>query len=643
MIFALAFACSSRSEPVRPPDDAGEAVPSVPSPASARLDRAEFNRRAAEHAAQVFWVADADGSGTPDPSEVVWTWGPSPWRVWDAPTLASEMDRWATWTDAPAESARLTAVRRELAVGRPTLVLTEVSVDEQPFVDAMIEVGHALDRLHALQLGVAGVALADDGPSRALGFRNQVPWCVQSGLADDVNCRATAEPVPHEVGVYDRELQTPGFCAALEAAGVMDPFSAVTAGPKAVPYPEAWPAEMAVARQALERAADLLPDAEAPQRDYLRAAAAAFASNDWFAADAAWVKVTADNSRWAIRVGPDETYWEPCDRKAGFHLMFARIDSGAAEWKRALEPRRDALEAAMAAKAGPPYAPREVRFQLPEFVAIVLNAGDSRSPTGATSGQSLPNWGPVAESGGRTVAMSNLDSDPDSTAAKRSQAASLLCELGPYTDDPLPLRYSTVLHEVAHNLGPASGYRVDGKTDEQIFGGELATLLEELKAQTAALWLTDVLQRDGVITAEFAHQAHQADLVWLLGQVAQGLTDAQGGWSTYPQLSAIQLGLLIEAGALRWDPTRTAADGRETGCLVVDPVALPAAIDGMAGVVFGIKARGDRAAAEVLHAQHVGGADHTLHGLIAERWRRVAAPSFVYGFRRATLRGVEGN
>ena len=27
-----------------------------------------------------------------------------------------------------------------------------------------------------------------------------------------------------------------------------------------------------------------------------------------------------------LRVGPDETYWEPCNQKGGFHLTFARIN-----------------------------------------------------------------------------------------------------------------------------------------------------------------------------------------------------------------------------------------------------------------------------------------------------------------------------
>ncbi len=40
-----------------------------------------------------------------------------------------------------------------------------------------------------------------------------------------------------------------------------------------------------------------------------------------------------------------------------------------------------------------------MKFKLPDFIDVVLNAGDQRNPHGATIGQSLPNWGPVADAG----------------------------------------------------------------------------------------------------------------------------------------------------------------------------------------------------------------------------------------------------
>src|SRR6476620_46419 len=114
------------------------------------------------------------------------------------------------------------------------------------------------------------------------------------------------------------------------------------------------------------------------------------------------------NSKFYLRIGPDETYFEPCSRKAGFHVSFARINQDSLEWQKKLEPVKTDLEKAMADLAGAPYKARDVKFHLPDFIDIVINAGDSRDAFGATIGQSLPNWGPVADGRGRTVAMTNL-------------------------------------------------------------------------------------------------------------------------------------------------------------------------------------------------------------------------------------------
>src|SRR5437773_12035108 len=108
---------------------------------------------------------------------------------------------------------------------------------------------------------------------------------------------------------------------------------------------------------------------------------------------------------------------------------------------------------------------------------------------GATIGQSLPNWGPVAEAGGRTVAMTNLYGDADSRAQLGIQMSSLFCKatnLKATTGGKESL-VGSLLHEAAHNLGPAHEYKVNGKVDTVAFGGPLASMLEDLKAQTSSM------------------------------------------------------------------------------------------------------------------------------------------------------------
>ena len=194
---------------------------------------------------------------------------------------------------------------------------------------------------------------------------------------------------------------------------------------------------------------------------------------------------------------------------------------------------------------------------------------------------------------------------------------------------------STVLHEAAHNLGPAHEYRVDGKTDDQVFGGALASTLEELKAQTAALYYADWLVARGLLSRQDADAAHLRDVLWAFGHIAQGMLDARGKPKAYSQLAAIQMGYLNQRGVLQWKATEKAANGSDTGCFDVDLAKWPAAVDDMSRLAFGIKSRGDRVLAEKTRDEWVtdGTAWAGLRGVIQERWLRAPKASFVYSIQ----------
>ena len=123
-------------------------------------------------------------------------------------------------------------------------------------------------------------------------------------------------------------------------------------------------------------------------------------TNDWVPADEAWSKMNAQNSKWYVRIAPDEVYWDPCNQKAGFHITFARINTDSLAWQAKLVPVQQEMEKSIAASASGRRTRRaRSRFHLPDFIDIVINAGDDRKPSGATVGQILPNWGPVAARG----------------------------------------------------------------------------------------------------------------------------------------------------------------------------------------------------------------------------------------------------
>ncbi len=631
------------------------------------VERVAFNRLAAELYLPLFWRTDKDADKQLDPEELATLWGiPGDGYVSGGQFTAGMTEAYGkivarkNGTDAvkldAKEKKRRDLVAKELAQGRPTLVewdFTKSSPEDRAIVGHVMKAAVIVERIHAKQNGVDGLfdkIPADDAASKMMFFRNQGPFCKAPQTENDKACSALFEKPAQVSGLYPASIQKDKkFCAALEKSpdekALMAPFVVVREGEKkgelkAVPYTVEYKDDMAAVAKELRAAADAIKSKdEAAFKTYLSAAAQSFTDNNWEPADEAWSKMSVANSRWYLRIGPDETYFEPCSRKAGFHVSFARINQDSLAWQKKLEPVKKDMEAALATLAGPPYTARDVSFHLPDFIDIVVNAGDSRDSAGATIGQSLPNWGPVANEGrGRTVAMTNLYTDDDSKAAQVDQAASIFCKetMSIFDADPKLMTASTVLHEAAHNLGPAHEYKVDGKTDDEIFSGELASMLEELKAQTAALYFTDWLVGRKLLEKDMATKTHVRDVTWAFGHIAQGMYNSEKKLKAYSALAAIQLGHLYKEGAVTWDAKSMAANGTDKGCMMVHVDKLEPAIASLAKTVLHIKGAGDKAGALSLKKEFVdgGGAWGKLRDkTIRERWLRAPKASFVYSIR----------
>jgi hypothetical protein len=338
-----------------------------------------------------------------------------------------------------------------------------------------------------------------------------------------------------------------------------------------------------------------------------------------------------------VRAAPDETYWEPCSRKAAFHLTLALVDKGSIEWQAKLAPHQNDMEKRIAAQAGAPYRVRKVSFHLPDFIQIVVNAGFDRMPLGGVAGESLPNWGPVANEGrGRTMAVTNLARDADSLAARRSQLASLFdtATMAGYSDDGQADLLTTILHEATHNLGPAHEYKVQGRADGEVFGGPVASLMEELKAETGALYFVEYLRQLKLISDAEALHCYTYGISWAMGHISQGMVSGTGQRKTYGNVAAIQVGLLMDHGALTWETGALASNGSDRGALVLHADKLVAAVDAMMKQVAGIKARGDSAGAQALLSRYVDSGEVVPHAIISERMLREPKASFVYAVSR---------
>jgi hypothetical protein len=612
-----------------------------------QLTPAEFNALAVRLNVPLYWIADTNGNKSVDENEVA----PLlfyPGKLPDPSTASREL--LAAKLEPPVDGAtpdgkRRALVRQDLAQGRPTLVRSDLrqrSAAEKAFVQHMLQVAAGIDEIYAAQKGLLALKtqVAPDPESQSLFRRNWGPRCLAPATQKNPECSAIPGRPQVSVDVwpasFGRTPQTDSiFCALIEKQPNVDsPFTAireVNGTLAAVPYSSAYRASMASVAAELSAAADALNGAhEEPLVAYLRAAATSFTTNDWWSADEAWARMNASNSKWYVRAAPDETYWDPCSIKAGFHLTLALINQGAKEWQDKLTGIRQEMEAAIAGRAGAPYKARQVQFHLPDFIDIVVNAGDDRSPVGGTAGQSLPNFGPVAkESRGRTVAMVNLFNDPDSLAARRRSTSTIVvaASMTDYSEEGPSLELTTVLHEATHNLGPAQEYSVHV---QKIFGGPIDSMLEELKAETGAFFFIEMLRSKGMIADALARHLYVNNVVWALGQASKGMYTASHERQPYPQLAAIQLGILTDAGALTWDPNATAANGQDKGAYTVHFDKMVATSEAMMQTVAGIKARGDRKGIEALLRKYVDSSDVVPHATIEERWAREPQVSLVY-------------
>jgi len=643
--------------------DRGTRSTAAPPPtAHAAVDRRAFNRSAQRLNLPLFWSIDKTGNGGIEPDETALllfypTSGTAKWVEGGSFTPAFEEAYKRIVEDAAGsgvppglsaeEQARRSLVVQELDQGRATLVSNDLSAlgsDEKSLVEHVLSASNLIDSLYATQIGAK--ALEDRVPrediaSQSLFRRNWGPKCLQPLTEQKPACSAIPGATKPLCDAYPAAIQSEAtFCQKLEklpnSKPLLAPFVVVRekgAAFEPVPLSVAYKAPMEAISKELRAAAEAIKDPkEKPLKAYLVAAAQSFHDNNWLPADEAWARMNATNSAWYLRVAPDEVYWDPCNHKAGFHVTFARINKDSLAWQDKLAPVEQKMEQTLATLIGKPYAVRKVTFHLPDFVDIVINAGDDRKESGATIGQSLPNWGPVANQGrGRTVAMSNLYTDPDSQKSRREGAESLLSKEGmsDYVDSAQPGLLSTILHEATHNLGPAHEYRWKGKTDAQWFGGNLASMMEELKAQSGALYFVDFLKQSGVIDAPTAKRTYTDSIVWAFGHISRGMYTETGQRKAYSQLAAIQIGFLVDEGALTWDASGKAANGKDTGAFTMHLDKLPGAIEKMMKTVGGLKATGDKAGAEALAKKYVDGTI-VPQGIITERLLRNPRATFVY-------------
>ena len=131
----------------------------------------------------------------------------------------------------------------------------------------------------------------------------------------------------------------------------------------------------------------------------------------------------------------------------------------------------------------------------------------------------------------------------------------------------------------------------------------------------------DLLRQRGVLSAEDANKVYLHAVHWAISWISRGMFDANGRPKAYAQVAGIQIGYLVDSGALEWQADQPAANGKDRGRFQIHFDKLAPAAAELMQRVGQLYAKGDRPGAEALIGKYVAGDGLTLihQAEVAER------------------------
>ena len=343
-------------------------------------------------------------------------------------------------------------------------------------------------------------------------------------------------------------------------------------GLRAVPYSLEYQGPLAIAAEHLRAAAGLT--AEPTLARYLRTRADAFASNEYYDSDVAWMELDA-----AIEptIGPYEVYEDEWfNYKAAFEAFVTiRDDAETAQLARfggELQELEDNLP------IDPAYRDPELGALAPiRVVNVVFTAGDANSGV-QTAAFNLPNDERVIrDHGSKRVMLKNVQE------AKFQRVLTPIAALALPSSERADISFDAffthiLMHELMHGLGPHS-LEIDGReTTVRQALRETYSTIEEAKADVSGLWALHYLIDKGVIDRSLERQIYTTFLASTFRSIRFGIGAAHG------RGVAIQLNTFLDAGAVRVGP-----DGR----FRVDHGRIRNAVEGLTSRLMTIQAQGD--------------------------------------------------
>ncbi|HET9132470.1 MAG TPA: hypothetical protein VFO86_16060, partial [Terriglobia bacterium] len=308
--------------------------------------------------------------------------------------------------------------------------------------------------------------------------------------------------------------------------------------------------------------------------DFLVKRAEAFASNDYYASDVAWMDLDAPID---VTIGPYETYAdEMFGYKATYEAYVTLRDEAETVKLAGFSTHLQELE---------DHLPMEARYRNPKLGAAspirvvneVYSSGEGNCGV-QTAAFNLPNDERVVnEKGSKRTMLKNVqDAKFHKTLVPISKIVLDPSQLDRLSFDAFFTHILT--HELMHGLGPHN-ITVDGRASTvRLQLKELYSAIEEAKADITGLWALQYLIDKGVVDRKLEQTLYVTYLASVFRSVRFGINEAHG------RGMALQFNYMTDEGAFHYDD--------RTGKFRVDELKIKNAVTKLTSEILTIEAEG---------------------------------------------------
>ncbi|WP_394828435.1 dipeptidyl-peptidase 3 family protein [Pendulispora albinea] len=514
---------------------------------------------------------------------------PAPPTPPPAPDASAPVDGAVT---APSLAERV----KQFAPVRLMADVSKLPPSEKAALEKLVAAAKLMDSIFTRQAYRGNVELraslasdtSPDGKAK-LGYFDLMrgPWDRQ----DHFKPFAIEREHPKGAGFYPEDLTVEDFKAYVSAhpaekAKLEDERTVVERnGDKlvAVPYSTAYAEWLKPAAALLLEAAKLTSDKNL--KTFLTARAAAFASNDYYASDKAWMDLDGSVE---ITIGPYETYEdELLGLKASYESFVTVADPAASEKLAKYKKLLPAMEAHLP-------IPKELQTKRGgaspiRVVDLVYSSGDARKSV-QTIAFNLPNDERVRkEKGAKKVLLRNLiEKKFDVIMQPIAQRVLAPGQLKNLSADAF--FHEVLFHELSHSLGPAFVTVGGKKVEVRAALGESHAAIEEPKADVMGVYNLLYMIERGELPKDMHDKILVSYFAGLLRGVRFGVAEAHG------QGNALQINRYLEDKAVTFD--------EPTGRFSIDLPKLEESVTKLVRDICMLQAAGDKASVDGMLAKY---------------------------------------